>query len=110
TGNEGYSAQVSLMRGNAVEPLLKSNAQFLRATHEIAGAWELAVRTEQLEGLLAGIGLPPIAANGAGKFSFKPETGAAAASGDLQAQASQLQKLSPALEAIGSVQINTTFD
>lgn len=108
--NETYAATVALIRGTNVEPLVKTNAQFLTATREIAGTWDLAVRSEQLAGLLTGLGLPEIAANGAGKFSLKPDTNAVAASGDLQGQASQLQKLSPALEAIRSVQFKTTFD
>ena len=109
-GNETYAATVALMRGNAIEPLLKTNAQFLTATREIAGTWEIAIRSEQLAGLLAGFGLPEIAANGAGKFNLKPETNAVAASGDLQGQVSQLQKLSPALEAVGAMKFNTSFD
>ena len=109
-GNESYNATVALMRGNNVEPLLKTDAQYLAASREIAGAWEIAVRSEQLAALLAGLGLPEVAANGTGKFSLKPDTNAVAASGDLQGRASQLQKLSPALEAIGSVQFKTTFD
>ena len=109
-GNEGYTAQVALLRGTAVEPLLKVSAQFLTASREISGAWEIAVRSEQLAALLAGLGLPELAANGAGKFTLKPDTNAVAASGDLEAQVSQLQKLSPALEAIGAVHAKTSFD
>ncbi len=109
-GNEGYAAQLALLRGTAVEPLLKLSAQWTTASREISGAWEIAVRSEQLAALLAGLGLPELAANGAGRFAFKPDTSAVSASGDLQAQLSQLQKLSPALEAIGAVQIKTSFD
>ncbi len=109
-GNEGYTAQLGLMRGTTVEPLLKLNAQYITAAREITGAWEIAVRSEQLAALLTGLGLPEVAANGAGRFALKPDTKSVSASGDLQAQISQLQKLSPALEAIGAVQVKTTFD
>lgn len=109
-GNEGYLAQLGLMRGTTVEPLLKVNAQYLTASREITGAWEIAVRSEQLAALLAGLGLPEVAATGAGRFALKPDAKSVAATGDLQAQLSQLQKLSPTLEAIGAVQVTTTFD
>lgn len=109
-GTETYHATVSLLRGNAVEPIVKTASQFSAASHEIAGTWELSVRSEQLASLLSGLGLPEVAANGTGKFSVKPDTAAAAASGSLQAQASQLQKISPDLAAIGSVQLKTSFD
>src|SRR6185436_16703029 len=92
SGDETYTANLSLVRGTTLEPLLKTNAQYLAATHEITGAWDIALRTEQLAGLLTGLGLPELAANGAGKFSFKPDTNAVAASGDLEARTSQLQK------------------
>lgn len=109
-GDESYAATVSLVKGAALEPILKTNAQFLSASREIVGAWDIAIRTEQLAGLLAGLGLPELAANGAGKFSFKPDTNAVAASGDLEARTAQLQKIVPALAAIGTVQLKTTFD
>jgi hypothetical protein len=110
TADENYSVNVSLVRGTTVEPLLKSTAQFLAASHEITGSWDLALRTEQLAGLLTGLGLPELAANGAGKFTFNPDTNAVSASGDLQAQTAQLQKFMPALAAIGTVQFKSSFD
>ena len=109
-GNETYTADVGLVRGSAVETLLKARAEYLAAPREMSGTWDIAVRSEQLAALLAGLGLPEIAANGAGKFQLKPETAAVSASGQLEGRASQLQKLSPALEGIGSVQFNATFD
>jgi hypothetical protein len=109
-GNESYLAQVGLERGTTVEPLVKVNATYTAAKHDISGTWDLTVRTEQLAAVLAGLGLPEVAAHGAGKFSLQPDTNAVAASGNLEAQASQLQKLSPALEAVGTVQLKTEFD
>lgn len=109
-GNEGYSASVALLRGNNTDTLFKTNAQWVTAAKEIAGAWEISIRSEQLAAVLAGLGLPELAANGSGKFSVKPDTNAVSASGDLHGQASQLAKLSPALEAVGAVNFKTTFD
>ncbi|WP_414660484.1 AsmA family protein [Horticoccus sp. 23ND18S-11] len=109
-GNESYNSTISLVRGGNVEPLLKTASQFLAASREIAGTWELAIRSEQLATLLSGFGLPEVAANGTGKFSVKPDTGAAAASGNLLARASQLQKISADLAPIGSVELKVSFD
>jgi hypothetical protein len=110
TGDESYAASVNLVKAGAAEPLLKTNAQFISSAREITGGWELAVRTEQLAGLLTGLGVPELSAKGAGKFSFKPDNNAVAASGNLEAQSSQLQKMVPELAAIGEVQLKTTFD
>ncbi|MGH7944538.1 MAG: hypothetical protein ACREF9_05965 [Opitutaceae bacterium] len=110
TGDETYAASVSLVKGSALEPIVKTNAKYLSASREIAGAWDVALRSDQFAGLLADLGLPELAANGAGKFSFKPDTNAVAASGELEARTAQLQKISPALAAVGAVQLKTTFD
>ncbi|MEO7412709.1 MAG: hypothetical protein ABIZ81_05070 [Opitutaceae bacterium] len=109
-GNESYTANVGLVRGAAIETIVKASAEYLAAPREMNGTWDVAVRSEQLAGLLAGLGLPEVAANGAGKFQLKPDTVAVSASGEMQGRVSQLQKLSPALEGIGSVQFKATFD
>ena len=82
-GDEAYAAAFTLVRNGNAEPLLKTSAQFLSAAREITGTWEIAVRSEQLASLLAGLGLPELAASGTGKFSLKPDTQAVAASGNL---------------------------
>ena len=110
TGDEDYAADLSLIRGGKAESLLTAAARYSAGPREVAGTWDIALRSEQLAALLAGFGLPEIAATGTGKFSFKPAAGAAAASGSLQASATQLQKLSPALAAVGSVQVKSAFD
>ncbi|HUR57282.1 MAG TPA: hypothetical protein VM029_06210, partial [Opitutaceae bacterium] len=109
-GNESYTATVALARGNQVEPLLKSAAEFRKATSDFAGTWELAVRSEQLAAVLAGFGLPEIAANGNGRFAFKPATSAASASGELQGNLSRLEKLAPELAKIGAMHFRAGFD
>lgn len=109
-GNEAYSANLALLRGSTSETLLKLNAQFLASTREITGAWDIAIRSEQLAALLAGLGLPEVAAQGGGKFTLKPETTAVASTGDLEIRATKLEKLSPGLAAIGGVTITVAFD
>lgn len=110
SGDETYDAAVSLVRATGVEPLVKTNARFLAASREIAGSWEIAIRTEQLAKVLAGLGLPEVAAAGTGKFNLKPDTNAVAASGNLQAQVAKLETLNPGLATLGSVKVTTSFD
>lgn len=110
SGNESYAAVLNLLRGTAVEPLLKLDAQYTAAQQAIAGDWNLAVRSEQLAAVLAGFGLPEIAANGTGRFTFNTATEAVAATGNLTAQLSKLAQLAPALEAVGSVSTRLAFD
>lgn len=109
-GNESYAATIGLLRANASEPLVKLDATFDRAQREIGGAWTIGVRTEQLAALLSGLGLPEIAAQGQGTFAFNPATSAAAAKGELRADVSRLEKISPALAALGAMQIHSVFD
>lgn len=108
--NESYRVNVGLDRGAQVESLLGATAEFVTARREFTGGWELAVRTEQLAAVLAGLGLPEVALRGAGKFAFKPDTGAASGSGELQGQVSALEKISPELKPIGSMSFKTGFD
>lgn len=110
SSNEQYATTVSLLRGNAPETILKATAQFLAASREIAGAWDLNLRAEQLTAVLTGLGLPEIAARGTGKFNLKPDTGAAAASGNLQGEVAKLEQVAPALAAIGSARFKVSFD
>lgn len=110
TNDESYSASIGLVRGAAVEPVLKVSGQFVAAAKEIKGSWEVGLRSEQVAGLLAGLGLPEITSSGSGKFSLKPDTRAVAASGELQVRAAQLQKVRPELAALGAVQLKTAFD
>lgn len=110
SNDEAYSASIGLVRGAAVEPVLKVSGQFVAAAREINGNWEVGLRSEQVAGLLAGLGLPEITSSGSGKFSLKPDTKAVAASGELQVRAAQLQKIRPELAALGTVQLKTAFD
>lgn len=109
-GNEAYTADVLLVRGASAEPLVTLGAQFNAVSHEISGAWKVSVRSEQLGALLAGLGLPDVAAQGAGKFAALPERSAATANGELTADLTHLDKLSPQLAAVGALHIQTDFD
>ena len=108
--NETYTARVSLVRQDKIEPLLNAHVEFLQASREFAGTWDLAVRSEQVAALLAGLGLPEVAVNGAGKFTFKPDTNAVAASGELTGRVSGLEKLNAQLATVGPLQLHAAFD
>jgi hypothetical protein len=110
SGNESYAVRVGLVRQDKMEQLLGGTAQYQPATKEIAGGWEVAIRSEQLAALLAGLGLPELAASGSGKFTVNPTRNAMSASGEIQGQVSQLAKLSPALATVGDVRFVTKFD
>lgn len=109
-GDEDYAATLSILRGGRTENLLTTKARYAAATRDINGDWEIALRSEQLAALLAGFGLPEIAASGSGKFGVKPAAGAASASGTLEAGVTGLGKLSPALAGVGSVRVKSAFD
>ncbi len=109
-GDETYVLDLGLIRGGQLESLLNAKAAFAAARGEIAGTWDIALRSEQLAALLAGFGLPQIAAHGEGKFRVQPGVRAAAASGRIEAAISQLEKLTPALTAISTVRLVSTFD
>ena len=87
-----------------------AKARYDATARDINGDWEIALRSEQLAALLAGFGLPEIAASGSGKFGVKPAAGAASASGTLEAGVTGLGKLSPALAAVGAVRVKSAFD
>lgn len=109
-GNEDYAAALSLLRNGKSEPLISTQARFTAAAREVTGDWEIALRSEQLAALLAGFGLPEVAASGRGKYSLKPASGAAAANGNLEARVAELGKVSPALGAIGAIGVKSSFD
>ncbi len=109
-GDEDYEVNVGFDRSGRLERILGSKAHYQSAQREFAGDWQVNVRTEQLAAILAGLGLPEVAANGAGKFTFKVDTGAASASGNLEGDVSALEKISPELKQIGAVRFTTSFD
>lgn len=107
-GDETYQMRLSLLRGNgAPEPLLGGNAHFRAATHEFSGTWDVALRSDQLGAMLAGLGLPELAVQGEGTFMLQPSL---AASGRIEGTVADLAAVSPALAAVGAVRFNTNFD
>ena len=108
--NKIYTTRFVLIRGAKTEPVFNSRVEYVTGARRLDGAWNLAVRSEQLAALLAGFGLPEAAANGSGKFSVQPDTPAAAASGELDVRVAGLEKLGPQYAAVGPLQLHAAFD
>lgn len=109
-GKEAYAIQLGLLRRGRAETLLQAKGGFAPTQADLSGTWEVALRSEQLAALLAGFGLPEVAATGDGKFSARPDGTAGATTGRLQATVSRLDQISPSLAAIGSIQVAANFD
>jgi hypothetical protein len=109
-GAETYSLALDLAGSANKARVLAADAAYDPTRHEISGTWRLAAQREQLAALLAGLGLPDVAAEGSGKFSLQPTTANVAASGELRANVSRLEKISAELGAVGAVQVHATFD
>jgi len=109
-GQESYTARLGLIRRGQAETLLQAKAAFAPPQAAIAGTWEVALRSEQLAALLAGFGLPEVAATGKGTFSVRPDGTAGSTTGRLQAAVSRLNQISPTLAGIGSIQVAAGFD
>lgn len=110
SGDEAYSTEISLVRGANTERLVQLDGKFLAASREIAGNWRISVGADQLAGLLAGLGLPEVAANGSGQFTLQPSAQAVTTKGELAIQAAKLGSLSPALAGLGALQLKAAFD
>lgn len=109
-GNESFQARVGLVRGPQVEPLLAADVEYQAGARTFAGTWDVTVGAGQLGPVLAGLGLPDFTAQGAGKFTFEPAIGNLAADGMLRAALADLRTLSPALAAVGGLNVETAFD
>lgn len=109
-GREDYTAKLTRPRGAVVDTLLDLRSQFDPTTSSLSGAWDVAMPREALAALLTGLSLPELALNGSGTFGWQASTGAATTAGTLRGQVARLTTLSPALESVGAVQFETTFE
>ncbi|MCX6953826.1 MAG: hypothetical protein NTV51_16885, partial [Verrucomicrobia bacterium] len=107
-------ARIFLLRGGAAtatpEQLFNVKVDYAAGKPTMSGAWDLAVRSEQLAAVLASLGLPEVALTGKGTFGYNLDTGAASTAGEINGEVSRLDKLGAELAAIGSVKIHTAFD
>lgn len=106
-------ARIFLVRGaraGTPEQLFNVKVDYAAGKPVMNGAWDLAVRSEQLAAVLASLGLPEVAVTGKGSFGYNLDTGAATTSGEINGEISKLEKLGAELAAIGSVKVRTAFD
>lgn len=108
--DEIYTAGLSLVQNGNTSQILNSRVVYLAGEQRLDGTWNVAVHGEQLAALLAGLGLPEVSADGAGKFSFQTNTAAAVASGELNALVTGLERINPQIPAIGPLQLHAAFD
>jgi hypothetical protein len=109
-GDETYTTRLSLLRNASTEPVFNSRIVYVASAHRLDGTWDVAVRSEQLTALLAGLGLPEASVDGAGKFSFQPDTTAVVANGELNARVAGLERLGAQFQAIGPLQLHAAYD
>ncbi len=108
--DETFEVQAGFERDGAIEPFVTSTAVFGASRREFDGKWSLGINETHIRGLFTGLRLPEIAGRGDGRFTFNPVTGAARIEGDLQATLNRLERISPALSAVGSLQLQTGFE
>src|SRR5208283_3366004 len=108
--NEIYTTRVLLVRNAKTEPIFNSRVEYAAGGHKLEGAWDVAVRGEQLAALLAGFGLPEASAAGAGKFSFQPDTAAAFANGELNVRLGGSERLGAQFSAVERLELHAAFD
>jgi hypothetical protein len=105
-------ARIFLVRAGASAPeqLFNVKVDYAAGKPLMNGAWDLAIRSEQLAAVLASLGLPEVALTGKGAFGYNLETSAATATGVIDGTVSKLDKLGAELAAIGSIKLHTAFD
>ncbi|MDB6165806.1 MAG: AsmA-like C-terminal region, partial [Lacunisphaera sp.] len=107
---ENYSVSVDTLLRGAPGNVIAVHASLPAGGREYAGDWTLKARTAQLEPFFLGGALPEFNAHGEGRFTFAPATGAMSLQGKLDADASRLELLQPALRAVGAVKLSAEFD
>ena len=107
---ENYSLSAETLLKGAAENLLAVRATLPSGGREYAGQWTLKARAAQLQPFLLKGALPDFNAHGEGRFTFNPVTAAARLQGTVDADASHLEAIEPALRAIGAVSLSAQFD
>ena len=110
TAAESYSLQVDSRLEGQAETLVRIRAAVPAGGGPFAGDWLLQARTAQVEPFYLGGGLPEFSASGKGSVSLDLAAGRLELAGGLEIEASQFERFEPALRALGSVRITTSFD
>ena len=105
-GDEDYAVDL----GRSGQSLLAVAAHFADAQQSFAGTWKVDLNDSDLAFLTLGRPLPSFSAAGEGTFKAESSLARASISGRLKGQAGHLGILSSSLEALGNLEINTSFD
>jgi hypothetical protein len=107
---ENYLLHVDTLREGRSEDILVVNARQPNGAKGLTGDWVLTARSAQIEPFLIGGALPKFDARGIGTFALNAVARDLALKGSLQASASDLETLRPALRALGEVKLSSDFD
>ncbi len=91
-------------------PLLSLNADFVKRTAELSGAWEVGANDRQIAPFTFGWPLPEFSASGEGRFDIRPAVRAAHLTGQLSGHFSHLEAIDHRLRPLGALTIGTDFD
>jgi hypothetical protein len=110
SAGENYAVSADTLLKGTAENVLTVKAVLQAGGKEYSGQWTLKARAAQLQPFLLGGILPEFTAHGEGRFTFNPATAAASLQGSVDADASHLELIEPALRAIGPVSLSARFD
>jgi len=110
SSGENYSLSADTLLKGTAENLLTVRASLPAGGREYAGQWTLKAQAAQLQPFLLKGTLPDFDAHGEGRFTFNPATSAASLQGTVDADASRLEAVEPALRAIGPISLSAQFD
>ena len=107
---EDYLLHVDTLNEGRAEDVLVITARQPQGAGALAGEWALTAHSAQIEPFVLGGPLPRFDARGRGRFSLRAATRELALSGSLEAGASELEVLRPALRALGPIKLASEFD
>ena len=105
-GGEAYSVDLS----SGVRHLATAHAGFSPTPRRLDGTWKVDLRDSDLAGLFPKLHFPVVAAAGEGRFETDAAFSRMHALGRLNAVASRLEVLAPALDRVGEVTLDANFD
>lgn len=89
--------------------LLAATAGLNPETGALAGTWSLTLDRARLAAVLPAEATPEFDVAGEGRFALNPQAGAAELSGEIRGTLAQLERVSPALAAVGALGFHLAF-
>jgi len=107
---EAYAALLDSLDGPSPRHLLNLNVDYVAASAQLAGTWEVAAGDRDLAPFTLGLALPEFSAVGEGRFEFHPGTQAARLAGRLSASCSRLEVVDARLRELDGLGATSSFD